>query len=141
MLGKPEHGYIWSKPDFPSLTISYFPSNDFYFSGHIGSATLYLSEFVARGSKGFMYLGIYTTLNNFIMLTVMRAHYFIDLITGFCVARITYVLGEKLTYYYDVTLCGLPRHKRESHLFEPCAECGWCNNIADRLVYATELTF
>jgi hypothetical protein len=140
MLGKPD-GYLWDNPHFPSLTISYFPSNDFYFSGHIGSATLYFSEFVARGSTGFIYLGIFTTLNNFIMLTLMRAHYFIDLIAGFCVARTIFVLSEKLSYYDDAMLKGLPRHKRESYHYKACAECGWNNNFADRLVYPSELAF
>jgi hypothetical protein len=138
MLGKPK-GYLWGDPHFPSLIISYFPSNDFYYSGHIGSTIIYASEFLAHKSTGLVYLGMFTFLNNWIMLTLMQGHFFIDLITGVCVGRTLYVFGEKISYYFDVKPLGLPRHKREAYFFKPCPECGWSNNLADLLVYPTEL--
>jgi hypothetical protein len=140
MLGKPD-GYLWDDPHFPSLIISYFPSNDFYYSGHIGSTTIYLSEFIVQKNIYLTYVGIFTFINNWIMLTIMQGHFFIDLITGFCVSRTIFVLGEKVSYYFDVKPLGLPRQKRENYFFKPCPRCGWSNNHADLLVYPSELAF
>ena len=139
-LGKPE-GYLWDDPHFPSLIISYFPSNDFYYSGHIGSTTIYLSEFIVMNNRILLLIGIFTFINNWLMLTIMQGHFFIDLITGFCVGRTIFVLGEKISYYFDVKPMGLPRHKRESFYYKPCAVCGWNNEPADLLVYPTELNY
>jgi hypothetical protein len=140
MLGKPD-GYLWDDPHFPSLIISYFPSNDFYYSGHIGSTTIYLSEFIAQGNIYLICIGMFTFMNNWIMLTVMQGHFFIDLITGFCIGRSMFVVGEKASYYLDVKPVGLPGHKRESYYLKPCPTCGWSNDTADLLVYPSELAF
>jgi len=35
-LMKFPEGYIWEYPGFPSLTVPYGRTNDFFYSGHIG---------------------------------------------------------------------------------------------------------
>ena len=33
-------GYAWDYPGFPSLTVPYPKTNDFFYSGHVGGALL-----------------------------------------------------------------------------------------------------
>ncbi len=41
-------------------------------------------------------------INEWLMLTILRTHYFIDFASGVAVAIIVMGLGEKLDYYFDV---------------------------------------
>ena len=134
-------GYLWSDPHFPSMAISYFPTNDFFYSGHIGSSTIFLSEYHSLGWKKLFGFGIFVMINEWLMLTVLRSHYVIDMICALIVARVTIKLGEKLTYYYDVRLMGLPIPKRESFFYKPCVLCGWNNDNAVLYCYKEEVAF
>lgn len=33
-------GYIWEYPGFPSLVVPYGPTNDFFYSGHMGGSLI-----------------------------------------------------------------------------------------------------
>ena len=56
-------GYMYDYPGLPSLTIAYFDTNDFYFSGHIGSCTIYTMEFIAVGNWKLAIFGVIVTCN------------------------------------------------------------------------------
>ena len=47
LMGRPE-GFLWSDPGIPSLTVPYHDTNDFYYSGHVGSAILWMHEYYAN---------------------------------------------------------------------------------------------
>jgi hypothetical protein len=55
-------GYLCFDRHFPSLIISYLPANDFYYSGPIGSITIYLSELIAQKNIYLTYIGTTTKL-------------------------------------------------------------------------------
>lgn len=38
-------GYMWNYPGFPSLVVPYGATNDFFFSGHVGCATIFMLEY------------------------------------------------------------------------------------------------
>ena len=39
-LMKKPAGYIWEYPGFPSLVVPYGPTNDFFYSGHMGGSVI-----------------------------------------------------------------------------------------------------
>lgn len=80
-------------------------------------------------------------INEWLMLTILRTHYFIDFASGVAVAIIVIGLGEKLDYYFDVSLMGLPSVKRSDHFYKPCVKCGWNNSRADTLTQTEEHQF
>jgi hypothetical protein len=53
-------GFIWKYPGFPSLVVPYQPTNDYFFSGHMGGALIATLEWKKNGYKSMMYLGIAT---------------------------------------------------------------------------------
>lgn len=113
-------GFLWFYPGLTSLTIPYFDTNDFYFSGHVGSSAIFASEYFASGWSKMCLVIIFVVVNEWVMLTFLRTHYIIDLITGLIVARLFHMWGEKLAYLYDVKLMGLPYRKRQFAYYEPC---------------------
>ena len=45
LLGRPWRGFLWTDPGVIALTVPYHDTNDFYWSGHIGTCTIYTLEF------------------------------------------------------------------------------------------------
>lgn len=44
-------GYLWDYPGFPSLVVPYGATNDFFYSGHAGGATLVMFEYSALSGE------------------------------------------------------------------------------------------
>ena len=101
-------GFLWFAPGVTSITVPYFDTNDFYYSGHVGGSTLVTAEYASTGWSGMMLTGMFIVVNEWIMLMLLRTHYFIDLITGLAVALIIHRLDERLSYIPDVLVFGLP---------------------------------
>lgn len=129
LIGR-ESGFIWQDPGFFSILVTYFDINDFYWSGHVGSSVLAILEWQALGWYKMMWIGIFICINEYILMTVTRGHYVIDIVTGVLIARLFIKTGEWLAYYYDVKILGLPKKKRESYYYKPCSKCGWSNQRA-----------
>jgi hypothetical protein len=47
-MGRPK-GFAWFDPGMPALTVPYHDTNDFYYSGHVGTSTIYMTEFFING--------------------------------------------------------------------------------------------
>jgi len=77
---------------------------------------------------------LFIMFNEWLMLTNLRTHYLIDFTSGIAFAMIVFKIGEKLDYYADVLIIGLPYEKRRSHFYIPCAKCGWNNKKAEFLI-------
>ena len=54
----------------------------------------------------------FVMLSEWFMLMSLRTHYIIDLTTGLMLAQNMHRWGEKLSYFFDVILMGLPKEKR-----------------------------
>ena len=124
LMGRPV-GFLWNFPGIYSLTVPYFDTNDFYFSGHVGSTTLYASEYIAMGWKKMAITISCIVADVWITLMFLRTHYIIDFTSGYVFARFVHRIGEKLSYYPDTKLLGWPRQKRYYHNYTPCPKCGW----------------
>lgn len=49
-MGRPK-GDIWENPGVPALTVPYHDTNDFFYSGHVGTSTIYMTEFLINGCQ------------------------------------------------------------------------------------------
>ena len=108
-----------------SLTVPYFDTNDFYFSGHVGSTTIFASEYIAMGWKKMSITISLLIVDVWVTLMFLRTHYIIDFTSGYVFARCVHRIGEKLSYYPDVKVFKYPREKRFAHNYIPCPKCGW----------------
>lgn len=93
--------YLYFDPGVPSLLVSYFDTNDFFYSGHIGSSTIYTAELCALGHKKLSLLTFGLTLAQWGFMTVSHSHYFVDMFFGAVVAISCHRMGESLAYYVD----------------------------------------
>jgi len=121
---------MYDYPGVPSVTIAYFDTNDFFFSGHIGSCTIYTMEFLSQGHKKMAFLGLLIMTNQWLFLTFTRSHYVIDMITAVPVAMTCHRLGELLCFLCDVFFFRFNKPRRENWWFKPCGRCGWLLNDA-----------
>jgi hypothetical protein len=89
-------GYIYSNPGFPSLTVSYFYTNDFFYSGHIGLPILLFLENKSKG-RGNIICGfcILVFIIEFYSMLITHGHYSIDLIAAILIAYYSYKLCER----------------------------------------------
>ena len=126
-------GFLWSHPGIMSLTVPYFDTNDFYFSGHTGSMVMYASEFIAMRWYKWSIIPIVVVIDVLAVMVLLRTHYIIDFTSGYVWARLAHRFGEKISYYPDVKLNGYPRQKRYSLNYDPCPRCGWGNEAVLRL--------
>jgi len=131
-------GDIFADPGPFSLSIAYFDTNDFYFSGHIGSCTMYMTEMFALGHSRIGYIYMAILVFQWIFLTIVRTHYVIDLIYGIIVALTLHRTGEILCYLLDYLVMKLQLKNRGSYWYKPCKKCGWCVDNADLLVSKQE---
>ena len=74
--------------------MTYFDISDFYWSGHVGLCFLVISEWGALGWYKMMWLSVFIAFNEYLMLTLTRTHYVIDIITGILIARVFIRTGE-----------------------------------------------
>jgi hypothetical protein len=108
LMGRPV-GFLWFYPGIHSLTVPYFDTNDFYFSGHVGSTTIFASEYLAMRWHKMSAFVISLVVDVWVSLCFLRTHYIIDFLSGYVWARVLHRIAEKLSYYPDVKLLGYPR--------------------------------
>ena len=81
-MQRPPEGFLCLDPGIPSLTVPYHDTNYFCYSGHVGACFLDVWEFYHQDMKFMYYASIFTLLNQFCLLLLVRAHYIIDLASG-----------------------------------------------------------
>ena len=120
--------FIWTNPGVYSITVPYTDINDFWFSGHIGTCLMMALEFRAMRWYKASYMCIFVLVNQWIMMTLTRAHYIIDLITGLIFGHYFFMLAEWVSYYVDVKVLGVVSLKRRGRMaWIPCKSCGQHN--------------
>lgn len=95
-------GYIFSFPGFPSLTVSYFYTNDFFYSGHIGLPVLLFLENKLK-QRGNIICGccIVVCMIEFYSMLITQGHYSIDLIAAIFFAYFCFKICEKKNINVD----------------------------------------
>jgi len=132
-MGRPA-GFLWHDPGIPSITVPYHDSADFYYSGHVGAACLWLCEFWVQDWYIMVVVCVITATIEWLFLILIQTHYIIDLIAGMFVAHWCWLAAEKACYYTDVKLVGYGKKERRQRTNVACHKCGWSNdNILQRL--------
>lgn len=94
-------GYLWEDPGILSLTVSYYKSNDFFFSGHVGLPIIVGLEFK---EKGFTVMYVFCLLSAFLeafTMIVLRGHYCVDIITGAVMGHYVYMIVKGYIEPFD----------------------------------------
>lgn len=94
-LMKFPEGYAWDYPGFPSLTVPYPKTNDFFYSGHVGGALLAALEYRTLGFWWMSYFGYLTSFMQILLMIALRSHYSIDMISGLVFAHYFYIIATK----------------------------------------------
>ena len=134
-------GRIWFDPGFPSLTVPYHDTNDFFFSGHLGITTIYLMEYHVQGYRCLTAFCVVLAIYMWIFLTSMRVHYVIDLVTGVLFAHWAFIQADWASYMTDVKLFGLSHQERKQYIHKACKKCGWSNQDASQYICKDEIKF
>ncbi len=77
------------------------------------------------------YFTLFIMFNQWFMMTCVRTHYVIDMITGVIVAHYLHMVAEKITYYIDVGLMKIGAttekladrgagQRRKRRFYKPC---------------------
>jgi len=113
LLRYPE-GYLWDYPGFPSLVVPYGKTNDFFYSGHAGGATIMTLEYrtlaklmprhrvFMRAMQGF---GMLTVVFQLFLMIFLRGHYTIDLLSGLIFGHYMYIMGSSFAPIFDRIVC------------------------------------
>ncbi len=56
-------GYMWLYPGLHAMTIPWFDTNDFYFSGHIMSSFMFVLEYHRSGWRKWFYVALFVMVN------------------------------------------------------------------------------
>jgi membrane-associated phospholipid phosphatase len=91
-LPSPE-GMIWYHPSFPSLFVTYYVTNDLFFSGHTGITVIAAVELFQVNSRVGKLLGVLFVLLEISAIIVLRAHYTMDIFAGAIMALLASVVA------------------------------------------------
>ena len=114
-------------PGVPSLMVPYHDTNDFYFSGHLGTNTLLLMEFYINGVRSMVCFSVGVMIYNWHYMTLIHDHYVIDLYAGVLLAHWSVMQADWIAYIVDVKFFGLSHNRRTTYVTVPCIRCGWNN--------------
>lgn len=95
---------IWRYPGFPSALVTYNVGNDFFFSGHTAIAVFGAIELARLRRRWLSALAVFIALFEVAAVLVLRAHYTMDVFTGFLAALCTAQLAAKLSPAIDSRL-------------------------------------
>lgn len=101
-------GMIWHYPGFPSLLVTYRVANDFFFSGHTAIAVFGAIELSSFRRKWLTAFAISLVLFEVITVLVLRAHYTMDVFTGFLAALWIARVSERISPALDRRLAENP---------------------------------
>lgn len=94
-------GYGWIYPGFPSLTVSYAITSDFFFSGHVGVTTFLAFENYSNRCYFLATIAAISSTFEFTVMIFTRGHYTIDLLFGLAMAHYVWIISGSLARYVD----------------------------------------
>lgn len=88
--------YDFTAPPIPSLTISYFQTNDFFYSGHIGMPIiLFLENKSKMRGPLIMYSCLLVSAVEAYTMLITRGHYTVDMLASIVMSILSYKLVSK----------------------------------------------
>lgn len=126
---RPE-GFLWSYPGVYSLTVPYHDTNDFFYSGHVGTCFLITLEYWSAKWYKMCYFTGFILINQWILMTFVKTHFIIDLVAGVIMSHYCHMASEWISYFFDVLVVGSRSDSRFNYCYKPCECCGWSNKNA-----------
>lgn len=133
--------WTWFDSGYPSITVPFHDTNDFYYSGHVGTCILWMVEFWGNNYKVMVVFSILNLIFQWWFLSVTNAHYIIDLVTGMLISHLFTIMGEVSCYLMDVVVVGWAGKQRNLIHHNPCKKCGWSNAKLEQMCSKTEINF
>lgn len=87
---------LWHYPGFPSLLVTYGVANDFFYSGHTAIATFGATELWREGRLWTRVLAPLLVIFEVATVLILRAHYTMDVFTGFVMALLAAVVADRI---------------------------------------------
>lgn len=103
IMGFPE-GHIFDDPGFPSLTVTYLKSSDFFFSGHVGFALFGVLDSRLNGNRFMTTLSCVSVIVECVTMLVTRGHFVIDIIAGLVFSHYVWEVTGWISPYLDSKL-------------------------------------
>ncbi len=100
-------GYLWDHPGLPSMAVSYLKTSDFFYSGHVGLPIIVACELFKNNFNKSAWFAIASCVLEFIVMTIMRGHYIIDLVTGVIIGHYIFIVVDKYIYIIDDSFLSL----------------------------------
>ena len=120
------HTYLFLEAPFPSIFVPVFRATDFFFSGHCGITLIAALQFRDWGYKRIFLFGLIVSFWEGVVMTVLRAHYSIDIIFGWIVSHNCYwwsnYLGDLLDKKFNIF--GKPIEKQNYIAFKSAHSIG-----------------
>ena len=102
-LPAPE-GMIWRYPGFPSLLVTYYVANDFFFSGHTAIGVYGAIELARTSRRWLAVAGVASAAYAAFSVLVLRAHYTMDVFTAVIAALLASIVADRLAPRVDRVL-------------------------------------
>jgi len=103
IMGFPE-GHIFDDPGFPSLTVTYAKSSDFFFSGHVGFALFGVLDSRLNDNRFMTALACLSVVVECVTMLVTRGHFVIDVIAGLVFSHYVWEVTGWVSPYLDSKL-------------------------------------
>lgn len=100
MMSHPDE-YIFRDPGVFSISVPYYKTPDYFFSGHVSLPIIMGMEFKKHGFFKLSYFSFFVSLFECSMMIFTRGHYSIDLYAGVIFAFYLCRISEFFTYYAD----------------------------------------
>ena len=100
IMAHPEE-YAFRYPGVFSITVPYFKTNDYFFSGHISVPLIIGMEFRRHGFHKTFFFYIFISLFEMLTMINLRGHYSIDIYAGVIFSFYIYRVGEFVSPYLD----------------------------------------
>lgn len=91
-------GYAFDYAYIPSLTVSYFKTNDFFYSGHVGFPVIFLCDYYDQRKELMVVLCLLFVLIEGAMMILTRRHYSFDLLFGILMGHYIYAIMKQSIY-------------------------------------------
>lgn len=121
--------YLFIDTNFLSLFVSYAPTNDLYFSGHIGITTFIFIVTATYRYKKLTGVSCFALVYTGLMLTVTDAHYTNDMIIGHIMSVVSVMVGFR--YMYECTFELLQIYCAICDKIEPVVRLNKRNRVID----------
>ena len=97
-------GFGWVNPGFPSITVSYLKTNDFYYNSQVGLILLCSLDFFMDGMYIFYGISSCFIIFQCLLLIFLRGAYIIDIISGLVIAHFVFMVVNHYIKYIDNNL-------------------------------------